>query len=89
MVEAAVIPPMSRLAGSPCFSAIRRFYDPNQPTYGTPRSSYMLMSAGKDGVYLGRYDGPVDDTGSFDFDEDNATHEDLDSFDDVVVYGGG
>ncbi len=65
------------------------FYDPNQPTYGTPRSSYMLMSAGKDGVYLGRYDGPVDDTGSFDFDEDNATHEDLDSFDDVVVYGGG
>ncbi|MDG2424753.1 MAG: prepilin-type N-terminal cleavage/methylation domain-containing protein [Phycisphaerales bacterium] len=65
------------------------FYDPDQPTYGTPRSKYMLMSAGKDGVFLGRYDGPVNESGSFDFDHESATHEDLDSFDDVVIYGGG
>ena len=65
------------------------FYDPNQPTYGTARSSYMLMSAGKDGVFLGRYDGPVDETGSYDFDHENATHEDLESFDDVRIWGGG
>ena len=65
------------------------FYDPDTPTYGTARSKYMVMSAGQDGVYMARNDGPVDENGAFDYDHDDADHDDLGKFDDIVIYGGG
>ncbi|MBG84196.1 MAG: hypothetical protein CMJ40_06575 [Phycisphaerae bacterium] len=65
------------------------FYDPDQPEYGQPKSAYMLVSAGADGVFMARNDGPITDTGTFDYEFGNASHEDLEEFDDVKLYGGG
>lgn len=65
------------------------FYDPDQPDYGQPKSAYMLVSAGADGVFMGRNDGPISDTGAFDYEFNEADHGDLDEFDDVTLYGGG
>ncbi|MCH2133134.1 MAG: type II secretion system GspH family protein [Phycisphaerales bacterium] len=65
------------------------FYDPDVPEYGTPRSAYVVLSAGEDGVYMARNDGPVNSSGAFDYDYEAATHEDLSDFDDIVLYGGG
>jgi len=65
------------------------FYDVNAPDYGTPKAAYMLLSAGVDGVYMARNDGPVDSTGAFEYGHADATHEDLQKFDDVTLYGGG
>ncbi len=65
------------------------FYDADVPTYGTPRSKYMLLSAGQDGVFMARNDGPVDDSGAFDYSYEDASHEDLEKFNDIVLYGGG
>ena len=65
------------------------FYDPDQPDYGQPKSAYMIVSAGEDGVFMARNDGPIADTGAFDYEFEDATHEDLEEFDDVIIYGGG
>ena len=65
------------------------FYDPDQPEYGQPKAAYMLLSAGQDGVFMARNDGPISETGAFDYDFENASHEDLGEFDDVLIYGGG
>ncbi len=63
------------------------------PYSGTARGGYMLMSPGADGIYMARQDGPIDpSTGSpdltFDQEDDRTDHEFLESFDDVVFYGG-
>ena len=65
------------------------FYDPDQPDYGQPKSAYMIVSAGEDGVFMARNDGPISDTGAFDYEFADAAHEDLEEFDDVIIYGGG
>ena len=63
------------------------------PYSGTARGGYMLMSPGADGVFMARQDGPIDpSTGAPDLDfeeeEDRSDHKYLESFDDVVFYGG-
>ena len=65
------------------------FYDPDQPEYGQPKSAYMLVSAGADGVFMARNDGPITETGAFNYEFNDASHEDLEEFDDVTLYGGG
>ncbi|MCH2142323.1 MAG: prepilin-type N-terminal cleavage/methylation domain-containing protein [Phycisphaerales bacterium] len=63
------------------------------PYSGTARGGYMLMSPGADGVFMARQDGPIDpSTGAPDLDfeeeDDRSDHKYLESFDDVVFYGG-
>ena len=67
------------------------FYDgSNDPLYGTARSKYVLWSPGPDGVFLSHQDGPLSPTGGFDFNgHQTAEPEDIEEFDDIVVYGGG
>jgi hypothetical protein len=53
----------------------------------------MLLSAGADGVFIARQDGPIDpSTGSPDLDyeeeDDRTDHKFLEEFDDVVMHGG-
>ena len=64
------------------------FYDTDNPWYGTTRGSYVLFSAGKDGIFLARNDGPVDDDGVPDVTFEGKTPNALEEFDDVVVHGG-
>jgi len=67
--------------------------------YGTGRAGYLLLSAGADGVFLARKDGPRDSAtgvpvGRTDFpaaSDDPAyqnDHKRLDDFDDIIMYGG-
>ena len=67
--------------------------------YGTGRAGYVLLSAGSDGVFLARKDGPRDsatgvpiDSNDFPADANDAAyqkdHQRLDDFDDVIMYGG-
>ena len=64
-----------------------------EPYSGTARGGYMLLSAGADGVFIARQDGPIDpNTGSPDLDyeeeDDRTDHKFLEEFDDVVMHGG-
>ncbi len=70
------------------------FGDPDKPLSGTARGKYVLISAGKDGVYLGRTDGlgnketPTVATGT----NGVLTKEGLsglDNWDDIRLFGGG
>ncbi|MDP7070556.1 MAG: type II secretion system protein [Phycisphaerales bacterium] len=74
--------------------------DADAPVYsGTARAGYAMLSAGPDGIFLGRHDGPIDESdgapidpsdypaGSGDIAE-GKDHERLDEFDDVIMYGG-
>jgi prepilin-type N-terminal cleavage/methylation domain-containing protein len=67
------------------------FYDgSNDPYFGTARSKYVLWSPGPDGVFLSHQDGPLSNTGGFDSNgHQSAEPEDIEEFDDIVVYGGG
>ncbi len=66
------------------------------PRLGTARAGYAMLSAGPDGVFLARIDGPRNEQGeplepdSFPVGgsawQENYDH--LDAFDDVVMYGG-
>ncbi len=77
--------------------------DEDQPSYiGTARAGYAMVSAGPDGVFLGRKDGPIDEAtgaprapsdypaGIADADDpaNGRDHIRLDDFDDVIMYGG-
>ena len=64
---------------------------------GTSRGGYAMLSAGPDGIFLARLDGPRNDDGSpiesNDFpltgdEEWQNNYERLEPFDDVVMYGG-
>ena len=70
------------------------FGDATMPLSGTARGKYVLISAGKDGVYLGRTDGlgnketPTVATGT----NGVLTKEGLsglDNWDDIRLFGGG
>ena len=70
------------------------FGDPALPLSGTPRGKYLLISAGKDGIYFSRIDGlgnkttPVVATGT----NGVLTREGLaglDNWDDIRMFGGG
>ena len=69
------------------------FYDPpdGDPVawqYGTARGSYMLLSAGPDGVFLSHQDGPLTPAGGYESSWDDISPEDIEKFDDVVIHGG-
>jgi len=64
-----------------------------EPYSGTARGGYMLLSAGADGIFIARQDGPIDpSTGSpnldYEEEDDRTDHKFLEEFDDVVMYGG-
>ncbi len=67
------------------------FGDPDKPLSGTARGKYILMSAGKDGIYFSRTDGlgnkttPV--TSVKILSKEGLTS--LDNWDDIRVFGGG
>ncbi len=70
------------------------FGDPDKPLSGTPRGKYLLISAGKDGIYFSRIDGlgnkttPVVATGT----NGVLTKEGLaglENWDDIRLFGGG
>ncbi len=73
--------------------------DPSRDKDGTSRAGYTMLSAGPDGIYFSRSDGPGDpETGApiepsdFPADSDDPAyqndHSRLQDFDDIVVYGG-
>ena len=69
------------------------FYDPpdGDPVawqYGTARGSYVLLSAGPDGVFLSHHDVPLTPAGGYESSWDDISPEDIEKFDDVVIYGG-
>lgn len=73
--------------------AMRFDIDSDPPYNGTSRAGYALMSAGPDGVFLARADGPLNDTtGAPDLDvnpdSEGRDHQRLKDFDDVIMYGG-
>jgi len=75
--------------------------DQGDPDYlGTGRAGYAMISAGSDGIFFGRNDGPRDDTTGVPIPPDDlliddqsdpqfgSDHDRLKDFDDVVMYGG-
>jgi len=69
------------------------FYDPpdGDPVawqYGTSRGSYVLLSAGPDGVFLSHQDGPLTPAGGYESSWEDISPEDIEKFDDVVIHGG-
>lgn len=68
------------------------FGDYDKPLSGTPRGKYLLISAGKDGIYFSRIDGlgnkttPVTPTVILNTKEGLAG---LDNWDDIRMFGGG
>ncbi|MDP7028678.1 MAG: type II secretion system protein [Phycisphaerales bacterium] len=81
--------------------ARQSYFDDNDfttedPRLGTARSGYAMLSAGPDGIYLARLDGPRNENGEpLPADEFPVTgsgwqenYDRLDPFDDVVMYGG-
>ncbi len=69
------------------------FYDPPDGDsvawqYGTARGSYVLLSAGPDGVFLSHQDGPLTPAGGYESGWEDISPEDIEKFDDVVIYGG-
>ena len=67
------------------------FGDPDKPLSGTPRGKYLLISAGKDGIYFSRIDGlgnkttPVTSTVIL----SREGLAGLDNWDDIRLFGGG
>ena len=67
------------------------FGDPDKPLSGTPRGKYLLISAGKDGIYFSRIDGlgnkttPV--TSTVILSKEGLAG--LDNWDDIRLFGGG
>jgi prepilin-type N-terminal cleavage/methylation domain-containing protein len=55
---------------------------------GQPSGSYLLLSAGPDGIFLSHQDGPTDSNGLFDPDFASAGFDALDEFDDIRRTGG-
>ena len=70
-------------------------YDPDQSStedlwpYGTARGKYVIWSPGPDGVFLSHQDGPLTQDGGFDPQWEEAVPDSIDSFDDIIVHGGG
>lgn len=67
------------------------FGEPGEPLNGTARGAYVLISAGPDGIYFSRRDGPgspsepVDDIVNGNFGNPRVVEE----YDDVRIFGGG
>ena len=57
--------------------------------FGTATGSFVLVSAGPDGVYLSHQDGPVNEDGGYVQTWDEAHPNSLENFDDLVRSGGG
>jgi len=65
--------------------------NPTAPETGTPKGQIVLISAGKDGIYFSRFDGPGSTaapvtnivTGTY------GSPQVVEQFDDIVVFGGG
>ncbi len=68
------------------------FGDPVQPRNGTARGAYVLISAGPDGIYFSRFDGPGTRTAPQDNivdDPDFGHPKVVDEYDDIRRFGGG
>ena len=68
------------------------FGDFNKPLSGTPRGKYLLISAGKDGIYFSRIDGLGNKTTPVtpnDILEKKEGLAGLDNWDDIRMFGGG
>lgn len=67
------------------------FGDPTKPLSGTARGRYLLISAGKDGVFLGRTDGMGNKETPVTTDQilSNDGLSGLDNWDDIRLFGGG
>jgi type II secretory pathway pseudopilin PulG len=65
---------------------------PDEPLYSTPRGKYVLISAGPDGVYFSRHDGPGTQSApvtNIVNDPDYGNPSVVKEFDDAVLTGGG
>ena len=70
-------------------------FDPDQSStddlwpYGTARGNYVIWSPGPDGVFLSHQDGPLTQDGGFDPEWQDVVPQSIESFDDIIVHGGG
>lgn len=60
----------------------------NQPLEGTSRGAYVLISAGPDGVFFSREDGPGEPNNPVD-DITQLSPRIVDDYDDIIFFGGG
>ena len=57
--------------------------------FGTANGSFVLISAGPDGVFLSHQDGPINSDGGYERDWDEAEPNQIEEFDDLIRSGGG
>ncbi len=65
------------------------FYQTEDWEFGTANGSFVLISAGPDGVFLSHQDGPINTNGGYVQEWDDAEPNQIEDFDDLVRSGGG
>lgn len=67
------------------------FGEPDEPLNGTARGAYVLISAGPDGVYFSRQDGPGEPANPVDdiLSGSDVNPRVVEDYDDIVFFGGG
>ena len=67
----------------------RAFGDPNAPQSGVARGSIILISAGEDGIYFSRRDGPgTPEVPVNDISDPGIADQQLDEYDDILIFAG-
>ena len=65
------------------------FYSTDDWEFGTANGSFLLISAGPDGVFLSHQDGPINNNGGYVQEWEAADPNQIEEFDDLIRSGGG